>query len=130
MTYENFIGQLQAQARLPSEADAVTAVRATLQTLARRLEPEGSAHLAAQLPREIGVYLIEAAQGTGERFSFDKFCARVAVEENATPAEAEFHVRSVGQVLQKAVTPGQIEKIRAQLPEDFQPMFETAGALH
>ena len=51
MQYDQFIGEVQNRARLPSEGEAIAAVRATLQTLAERLAGGATDNLAAQLPK-------------------------------------------------------------------------------
>lgn len=70
MQYRDFLGQVQHRARLGRLQDAVTATRATLETLGERLEGGQGNHLAAQLPQEIGLYLQQPEQQ--ERFTLDE----------------------------------------------------------
>jgi uncharacterized protein (DUF2267 family) len=53
MDYDRLIGLVQNRARLTATGDAVSAIRATLETLAERIGQDEARHLAAQLPREI-----------------------------------------------------------------------------
>lgn len=122
MQYHEFIGQIQHKARLGSLGDAVRAANATLQTLAERLPADEADHLAAQLPYEIGRFIREHATGA-ERFSVDEFYNRVTDREGIDKPQAVFHARAVLEVLQQAVSPGEIEQIRNQLPGDFMPLF-------
>ena len=67
MEHDEFIGQVQARARLDSRGAAEQATRATLETLGERLSEGAAENLAAQLPHEIGEHLRRTASGTGER---------------------------------------------------------------
>ena len=131
MQYDEFIGQVQHQAHLASREDAVRAIRATLETLGERLFGNEADHLAAQLPREIAYYLTNARQR--ESFGLDEFFQRVQEREGVSVElpEAIYHARVVLSVLQDAVSPGEIADIRAQLPHEFQPIFDARaeGAL-
>ncbi|MGH7947070.1 MAG: DUF2267 domain-containing protein [Opitutaceae bacterium] len=126
MNYDHFINQVHARAHLGSTEKAVTAIRATLQTLAERILPTEAADIAAQLPREIAYYLIEP-QTAPERFSVGEFLKRVALRENCDLDDATFHARCVIEVLEEAISPGELRDLLAELPEDFDPLF-TAGS--
>jgi uncharacterized protein (DUF2267 family) len=126
MQYHEFIGHVQHRARLGSLGDAVRAANATLQTLAERLPSEEAEHLAAQLPYEIGRFIREHATGF-ERFSVDEFFNRVTDREGIDKPEAVFHARAVLEVLREAVSAGQIEQIRNQLPGEFTTLFDSGS---
>jgi len=127
MDYDRFIGLVQSRAHLASSGDAVAAVRATLSTLAERIDPHEAHHLAAQLPREIGVFLEGNKLEKGERFSFGEFCQRVSDREHVDPPQAVHHARCVIETLEEAASPGEIRDVRSQLSEEFQPLFESGG---
>ncbi len=130
MEYDRFVGQVHNRAKLASNGEAVRAIRATFETLADRLEGGAADNLAAQLPRELGEYLRREALGDlyiGERFDLNEFFQRVAQREQIDLPTAAFRARAVMQVLQEAVSPGEIVKVRAQLPEDYAPLFEAGG---
>ena len=57
MQHDEFIGEVQARARLSSRGDAERATRAVLETLGERLAGGQPHNLAAQLPEEIGRHL-------------------------------------------------------------------------
>ncbi|NPV08641.1 MAG: DUF2267 domain-containing protein [Anaerolineae bacterium] len=126
MQYDEFVGKVQNRARLPSTGEAVRAVHATLETLAQRLFGGEAEDLAAQLPREIGSYLREADRSRQESFGLDEFYRRVA--EHAGPGldypDAVFRARVVMSVLTEAVSPGEIRDMRAQLPAEFNHLFQ------
>jgi len=125
MQYDEFIGEVQHRARLSSHGEAEDAVRATLSCLAERLAGGAAENLAAQLPAEIGRHL-HGAGGDPERLSPDAFIRRVAEREGVEPPDAAFHIRAVLEVLGDA-TAGALEKIRAQLPDEYDPLFESGS---
>jgi uncharacterized protein (DUF2267 family) len=126
MNYDQFVGQVQARAGLASQGDAVRCIRATLETLGERLDADFADNIAAQLPDEIGRHLQYA---TGfERMSIDDFYDRVHERECqgskiVDRPEAVYHIRVVLDVLQEAVSPGSRDKLRTQLPPEFQPLL-------
>lgn len=127
MNYDRFVGLVQSRAHLGSKGEAVAAIRATLTTLAERIEPHEAHHLASQLPQEIGVYLEGNMSDTGERFSFGEFCKRISSREHVEGAEAVHHARCVIETLQQAATPGEIRDVRSQLSDEFSPLFEAGS---
>lgn len=125
MQYDEFVGEVQNRARLPSRGDTVRAIQATLETLAERIDPGEADDLAAQLPPELGTFLRDVE--TTERFSVDDFFLRVAAKETADLPDAAHHARAVIAVLQEAVTTGEMDDIRAQLPDNYKPLFEAGS---
>jgi len=125
MQYDEFVGEVQNRARLPSRGDTVRAIQATLETLAERIAPGEADDLAAQLPPELGTFLRDV--DTTERFSVDDFFLRVAAKETADLPDATHHARAVIAVLQEAVTTGELDDIRAQLPDNYNPLFEAGS---
>jgi uncharacterized protein (DUF2267 family) len=125
MQYDEFIGQVQHRARLAATDQAVRATRATLETLGERLFGGEADDLAAQLPEEIGIYLRQAQ--SNEKYSLDEFFKRVSEREGVELPDAVHHARAVISVLCEAVTPGELQDVRAQLPDEFDPLFEAGS---
>lgn len=125
MKYNEFVGHVQNKARLGTQGETVSAIRATLETLGERISTEEAQHLAAQLPQEIGYYLQQV--DSTNRFSLDEFFVRVAEREKVDVPDATHHARAVVAVLTEAVTPNQLEEVRNQLPNEFKPLF-TSGS--
>ena len=123
MDYQKFLGQVQHRAQLPTLEDAVTATRATLETLAERLEGGAPGNLAAQLPQEIGRYLRGDLAGSGRSLSLSEFDQEVAIREGVDVSTAKFHARAVMSVVSEAVSPGELKKVRDQLPADYAALF-------
>jgi uncharacterized protein (DUF2267 family) len=125
MNYDQFVGQVQSRARLGSTGETVRAIRATLEALGQRLAGNEAQHLAAQLPEEVGYYL-KQAEAKGERFGLREFFERVSQHERQDLPEATHHARAVISVVCEAITPGELGHLRAQLPEEFNPLFQAA----
>jgi len=124
LKYDEFIGQVRHRARLSSHAEAERATRATLETLAERLAG-GEAHdLAAQLPPELAHFLQLPDAGIGAKLTLDEFFELVSVREGIDLPDATFHARVVIGLLTEAVSMGEIEDVRVQLPAAFAQLFK------
>jgi uncharacterized protein (DUF2267 family) len=124
MKYDDFVGQVQNKAKLATSQEAIKAIRATLQTLAERIVTGEAQNLAAQLPQEIGDYVREVEKD--EQFSLDTFFKRVAEREGVDEPDAVYHARAVMTVVSEAVTEGEMEDVREQLPmQEYAPLFES-----
>jgi uncharacterized protein (DUF2267 family) len=124
MQYDEFVGQVQNRAHLPSQGEAVAAIRATLETLAERLTKGESDHLSAQLPREIAAYLRPATLLGQESLTLDQFFARVSDREGVDLPKSVHHARVVAEVLREAVSPGEFDDMLAQLPDEYNQLFQ------
>ena len=130
MKHDEFIGQVQHRARLSSRGEAERATRATLETLAERLVGGEANDLAAQLPMEIREHLRRERSGKGQRFSLNEFFHRVSQREGVDVPEAVYHARAVIEVLSEAVSKGEMDDVRAQLPAEFDRLFEAGRRGH
>lgn len=124
MTFDQFLGQIQNRGHLSSQADAERAARATLETLAERLAGGEAENLAAQLPREIGEYLRRGDPSKSERLDLQGFYHRVSEREGTELPDAVHHAKAVVGVLKEAVSQGEFDDIRTQLPEEFKELLE------
>jgi uncharacterized protein (DUF2267 family) len=122
MQLNEFVGQVQRGARLPNPEQALKATRATLETLAQRLGPDGSRHLAAQLPEGIAQYLGDR-EVAAENFSSKEFLERVSAREGVGPPDSVTHTRAVLATLQHALSAGEIRKVLERLPTDYARLF-------
>lgn len=120
MNHDEFVGQVQHRAHLPSRGDAETIIRATFETLGERLQSESAEHVAAQLPPELGRHL---KHRSFEHLSLHDFYERVAKREERDVEKSIFHARCVLDTMRTAISPGAVQKLRLQLPEEFQPLL-------
>lgn len=127
MNYDAFVGQVQHRARLGTSGDAVRATRATLETLAGCITPGKTAALAAQLPKEIAIFLRRPADATTMTMPLSHFLESISRREGVDVARAAYHARMVITVLEEAVSPGEIADICAQLPPAYGRLFGEAA---
>lgn len=127
MRYDDLVGQIQHAARLGSEGETLRAIEATLATLAQRIAGDEADHLAAQLPAGLAPY-VTANRGrdrTADSFGIDEFYKRVSRREGVDLPDATHHAKVVMTVLREAVTPGQMDHVMANLPDEYDDLFET-----
>jgi uncharacterized protein (DUF2267 family) len=124
MNHDEFVGKVQNRAHLPSRGDAETIIRATFETLGERLQPRAAEHVAAQRPPELGRHLTNRHF---EHLSVQEFEERVAEREHADVEKAIFHTRCVLDTMRDAISPGAVQKLRQQLPREFQPFLRASG---
>jgi len=130
MNYSQFIGQVQNRARMATQAKAVRATRATLQTLGQRLGGGEPSDIAAQLPNEIGRYLKISGAQEGVRFGLDEFFHRVRAHmgDGTDLPDAVFYARVVMSVLKEAISPGEWRDMKAQFPDEYDALLEAGYA--
>jgi uncharacterized protein (DUF2267 family) len=128
MKRDEFIKEVQERGHMASREEAENATRATLETLAERLRGEEAEHLASQLPPGIAEHLRHERAGAGEPLSLEQFFSRVNERDPGVDAPtAVYHARVVIEVLQEAVTKGEIDDVRSQLPAEYAPLFEAGS---
>ncbi|RDI70221.1 DUF2267 domain-containing protein [Halopelagius longus] len=124
MDYDSFLGQVQNELELSSTGEAARATRAVLTTLGERLEGGEASDLAAPLPMEIDRFLLEAE--SGQQFDYDEFVDRVVEREGEDRSEAAYHAQAVLDVVSETVPEGELEEVKAQLPPEYEDLFEVA----
>ncbi len=128
MKRDEFVKEVQERGHMGSREEAESAVRATLQTLAERLRGEEAEHLASQLPPGIAEHLRHERAGAGESLSLQEFFDRIDErDEVADEPRAVYHARVVIEVLGEAVTEGEMDDIRSQLPAEYASLFEAGS---
>ena len=131
MQHDEFIGQVQHRAKLASRGEAERITRATLETLGERIPEHLADNLASQLPQEIGEHLRRTitlgGEGTGERFDLQEFVGRVSARAATDEPVAVYQARVVMEVVDEAVTPGMMAKLREALPADLERLTEVGS---
>ena len=123
MQSHSFVRYVQQRAGLPSKDQALTAIRATLQTLAERLPSCGASHAAAQLPAEIAIYFRDLTPHAVDKMTLREFFARIAQREHVPPHIAERHAAAVIGVFAQALSPGERQDVCAQLPQAYRTLL-------
>jgi uncharacterized protein (DUF2267 family) len=124
MKYDQFMGLVQSKAKLASTEEAIKITKATLQTLGERLYGGEPKDLASQLPKEIGAFI---QVDKTEKFGLDEFFRRVCEREGTELPDAIYHSRVVIEVIKEAVSKGEIDDIKQQLPPEYDRLFEAGS---
>lgn len=126
MNFSDFTGEVQHRLELGTEGEAVRATRAVLTTLGERIQAGEATDLAAPLPMEIDYYLesVDHAQS----FEWDEFVSRVADRAEVEEGDATFYAQTVVALLTEVVPEGEVDDLRAALPDGYGDLFELAEA--
>ena len=124
MKYGEFIELVRRRAHLSSESEAQRATQATLETLAAYISPKERHDAASQLPKVIKDYMQQPFLSAGKPPApspessqiVEDFYQRVSTLEEVPLETAREHARAVMSVLREALSKGEFEDIRAQLP--------------
>ena len=128
MKYDEFIKEVQTRGHMESREEAERATRATLETLAERLAGGEPHDLASQLPPELAEHLRYEGEETANPYSLDEFFERVSErDEGVDQPKAVYHARVVMEVVGDAVTKGEMDHVRSQLPEEYEPLFQAGS---
>jgi uncharacterized protein (DUF2267 family) len=100
----------------PEQATAVT--RATLTTLAERIDGGEARDLADQLPAGLRAHAFGGSE-TAERFGLDVFVDRVSGRADLDAERARDGVTAVFDVLRDALGPSGYEQVITQLPAEY-----------
>jgi uncharacterized protein (DUF2267 family) len=130
MDEAQFVSAVQHTAFIPTQSHTVRAVQATLRVLRRRLGDGAATTLAARLPAAFRADLPET--GGGERFGIEEFYERVAgcEPDGTTPQQARRHARAVIAALRASVPPEEFQAIVAELPPEYDDLFQTGSVSH
>ena len=106
---------------------AYLALRATLQALRDRLQPEMAVHLGAQLPMLVRGFYYEdwhmAGTPTRERHK-DEFLAHIAAAfRNDPEVDPERVARAALATLAESIDPGQVSNVIAALPHELRELW-------
>ena len=106
---------------------AERAIAGTLTILARCLPEDAARNLADQLPLEAKGYLAHTG-ARPEALSLTGFLERLANLEGVSTSEAFDRARAVMDALREAVTEHELQKVRAQLPDEYEALFTLPAA--
>ena len=123
MRYEEFLNEVQHRIGAARLDEARRAITATFSTLCERISGGEAADLADQLPQELKEPLRRAGEDA-EEFSLEELLRRVGERAGVNTDAAYDRAWAVLSVLGEAVSGGELDDARAQLPREFQPLFE------
>jgi uncharacterized protein (DUF2267 family) len=123
MQYEEFANKVQDRIGPAQPDEAERAIVATFETLGECISGGEASDLADQLPGELKEPLLRAS-GEPERLSLEAFLERLGEREGVDSDAARNHASAVMTVLREAVSGGELDNIREQLPREFEPLFQ------
>ncbi len=121
MQTDEFVRRVQERANIESGDEALDIVAATLETLGERLPRDEREDLIAELPGQLKAYARRHLET--EQFTLEEFFNRVAARSDLGAPQAIEQTHVVMHVLQEAVSEGQLQQMRAQLPPEFEQLF-------
>ena len=127
MQYDEFISKVVERSDLDREA-AEALTTATLRTLAERITGGEAEDLAAQLPAQLKPPLTAGVEEPAEPFDVAEFIRRVAERAGVDEDTALASQGAIFSTLREAVTPGELDDIISQLPQEFRGLVGPPGA--
>ena len=129
MQYDEFIQRVQIEGGIDRKEEALRATEAVLSTLGECLYRTEESQLAAQLPHGIREFLPsrqapETSKASIQRISLEDFYDRVGARTETRHAQAAKLAHTVVEVLMDAVSAGEIDDIKRELPKDFGVLFD------
>ena len=123
MQSDEFVRQVQERAKITTGDAAVVIIESTLETLGERLPREEQDGLAAELPSQLKAYVRKRQQALSTPYNLEEFYNRVAGRSGLGLREAVRQSHAVMSVLQEAVSAGQLQDVRQQLPAEYDELF-------
>lgn len=127
MNEHEFLAAVERRTDVGSSEEADAVADATLRTLGDRIVQGGAENVASQLPGQVGDSLTSAPP-EADQLSVEAFTRRVETREREfsplDDADGERYARAVLEVLGEAVSGGELDDARAQLPDEFDPLFD------
>jgi uncharacterized protein (DUF2267 family) len=120
MQYRELVKRVQDYSGF-SDSESETALRIFIKRLAMRLTPDEREDFASELPMDLqDIALTEAAP---QRISAEQFVQQFAEEEDIDESRAKKQILAAWQAVKDAISPGEIDDIKAQLPNDMVAML-------
>ncbi len=126
LDYDEFLAEVQRDAELPRQQDAIRAIRAALETLAERLSGDEARDFARHLPEPVRPWLHDGE--VAEPFGVEEYLERLAERESVDEGEAVRHAVAVFAALRRATGPDELRRLESELPKDFRSLLAAAGA--
>lgn len=125
MENSEFIDSVARRLRTsPEQATAIT--RATLTTLAERIDGGEARDLSARLPEGLRAYAF-APRDKAQRFGLDVFIQQVSGRAEVDGDLARAGMRAVFDTLRDAIPAGEYDDVITHLPAEFWDLTDSAG---
>ncbi len=119
MIYREMIKKVQQYSGF-SDSESEGALVLFIDILAKRLNPDERMDFASQLPAELQDTVVSIDESeTDETMSMQDILETIADEQNIDEDRAKKLIMAAWQTLKDAITQGEIEEIRSQLPKNM-----------
>lgn len=125
-TYRRLVKQLRAEADLENDDQAEIALGIVLDSLVRRLTPREAEDLIAQLPSLLQPALYALPLGPDRLITRETIEQELVQQLGVAPERAAKLLTATGALIAQSVSAGQMEDVRAQLPEALREVFVEA----
>ena len=122
-TYGRLVNQLRADTGLEKAGQAETALGIVLDSLVQRLTPGEAEDLIAQLPSLLQPALYALPLGPDKLITRETIEQELAQQLGVEPSRAAKLLAATGALIAQTVSTGQMEDVRAQLPESLRDVF-------
>jgi len=121
MDYSEFVDLVQKNSHLPDRGDAERVTRVTLETLGEVLRDSERDKLASQLPKEMKSFLYLRDY---DLYQLQEFYRRVGARSDSGYHDAAERAKAVMAALSQAITPGQMDEVLAELPDEYKDLLK------
>lgn len=122
-TYRRVVNQLRADTGLDNDDQAETALGIVLDSLVRRLTPGEAEDLIAQLPSLLQPALYALPLGPDKLITRETIEQELVQQLGVESSRAAKLLAATGALIAQSVSTGQMEDVRAQLPESLREAF-------
>ncbi len=122
-TYRRVVNQLRADTGLDNDGQAETALGIVLDSLVRRLTPGEAEDLIAQLPSLLQPALYALPLGPDKLITRETIEQELVQQLGVESSRAARLLAATGALIAQSVSTGQMEDVRAQLPESLREAF-------
>lgn len=122
-TYRRLVNQLRADTGLEDDGQAEAVLGIVLDSLVRRLTPGEAEDLIAQLPSLLQPALYALPLGPDKLITRETIEQELVQQLGVEPSRAAKLLTATGALIAQSVSAGQMEDVRAQLPESLREVF-------
>lgn len=122
-TLARLLGQVRAETGLENPEQARIVLEIVLSSLARRLTPTEASDFISQLPSLLHRALRALPPGPDKSITRNSIEAQLAARLDVDHDRAALLLAAVAGVVAKNISPGEVEHMRGQLPEEFRDVL-------
>lgn len=117
MRYREMVKKVQQYSGF-TDSESENALVSFIRIVANYLTPDERMDFASQLPAELQDTVVSSAE-TDDIVSMNDILERIAEEQNVDEDHAKKQIMAAWQTLKDAISSGEIDDIRSQLPQDM-----------